>query len=89
LKTLGDDPIYFSIIGNDMYKELIVKELEINDIETNYVLPLLEQTVQPGILFDGNNRKILLDLKNIQEITYPEEKIDGIINQIDIELYAI
>ena len=84
LKTLGDDPIYFSIIGNDLYKDVVLKELEENGIETQYVLPLLNQTVQSGILYDGNNRKILLDLKNIQETKYPEEKINEIINKIDI-----
>jgi len=84
LKTLGDDPVYFSIIGNDIYKEIILKELEKNKIVINYVLPLLEQTVQSGILFDGNNRKILLDLKNIQEIKYPEENLEAIMDQIDI-----
>ena len=84
LKTLGDDPIYFSIIGNDLYKEVVLRELEENGIETKYVLPLLEQTVQSGILYDGNNRKILLDLKNIQETKYPEEKINEIIDKIDI-----
>jgi len=84
LKTLGNDPLFFSIIGNDLFKEVILKELKRNEIKTDYILPLLEQTVQSGILFDGNNRKILLDLKNIQEIKYPDEKINSVINQIDI-----
>lgn len=84
LETLGDNPIYFSIIGNDIYKEIIFNELIKNNIESKYVLPLLEQTVQSGILFSGNDRKILLDLKNIQNIIYPENKIDEIINNFDI-----
>ena len=84
LKTLGNDPLYFSIIGNDLFQEVILKELTRNNIKTDYILPLLEQTVQSGILFDGNNRKILLDLKTIQEIKYPVEKINSVINQIDI-----
>jgi len=84
LNTLGDDPIFYSIIGNDLYKEVVYKELEANKIRANNVLPLLEQTVQSVILYDGNNRKIILDLKNIQEINYPENKIEKIINNIDI-----
>jgi ribokinase len=71
LKTLGDAPIFFSIIGNDIYKEIILNDLEREKINSDYVLPLLGQTVQSGILYDGNNRKIILDLKNIQEMKYP------------------
>jgi len=84
LKKLGNDPIFFSIIGNDIYKEIIFNELKNDKIKTNYVLPLLEQTVQSGILYDGNNRKIMLDLKNIQEVKYPIDILDNVINQIDI-----
>jgi len=84
LKTLGNDPIFFSIIGNDIYKEIILNELEKDGIKTNYVLPLLEQTVQSAILNNGNKRKIILDLKNIQEIKYPIDLMENVINQIDI-----
>jgi len=83
LKTLGDDPIFFSIIGNDMYKDLIFNDLKKDDIKTNYILPLLDQTVQSTILNDGNRRKILLDLKNIQEIKYPTNMLQNIVNKID------
>jgi acarbose 7IV-phosphotransferase len=84
LKTLGDEPIFFSIIGNDMYKDIILDDLEKDKIKSDYVLPLLEKTVKSGILYDGNNRKIILDLKNIQEIKYPIDKLKDIINQIDV-----
>ena len=83
LKKLGDAPYFFSIIGNDMYKIIIFNDLEKDKIDTKYVLPLLEQTVQSGILYDSNRRKILLDLKNIQETKYPTGIIDEVINQID------
>jgi ribokinase len=84
LKTLDDDPVFLSIIGNDIYKDIILNDLEKDGIKTDYVLPLLEQTVQSGILYDGNNRKIILDLKNVQEIKYPTDKAEDIINQIDV-----
>jgi ribokinase len=84
LKTLGDSPIFFSIIGNDIYKEIIINDLEKDKINSNYVLPLLEKTVQSGILYDGNSRKIILDLKDIQEIKYPIDILENIIDKIDI-----
>ncbi|GBU27597.1 ribokinase [Treponema sp. R8-4-B8] len=84
LKTLGDEPVFFSIIGNDMYKDIILNDLKKDKINTDYVLPLLEQTVQSGILNSGNKRKIILDLKNIQDIKYPIDMLKNIIDKIDI-----
>ena len=84
LKTLGDTPCFLSIIGNDMYRNIIFSDLEKDKIDTKYVLPLLDQTVQSGILYDNNRRKILLDLKNIQEINYPTEIIDEVLWQFEI-----
>jgi acarbose 7IV-phosphotransferase len=84
LKTLGDDPIFFSIIGNDMYKEIILNDLKMDKINSDYVLPLLERTVQSGILYDRSRRKILLDLKNIQEINFPIDLLKDVINKIDL-----
>jgi ribokinase len=81
---LGNSPVFFSIIGNDIYKEIILNDLEKNKINSNYVLPLLEKTVQSGILYDGKNRKIILDLKNIQDIKYPIDILENIIDKIDI-----
>jgi ribokinase len=83
-KKLGDDPMFFSIIGNDIYKEVIFNDLKKDKIKSDYVLPLLEQTVQSGILYNGNNRKIILDLKNIQEIKYPIDTLKNIIDRIDV-----
>ena len=84
LKTLGDVAIFFSIIGNDMYKDIILDDLKKEKINPDYVLPLLEKTVQSGILYNENKRKIILDLKNIQETKYPIDKLEKIVNQIDV-----
>ena len=84
LKTLGNDPIFFSIIGDDIYKEIILTDLERDNINSDFVLSLLEKTVQSAILYDGNNRKILLDLKNVQETKYPINLLENVVNQIDI-----
>jgi ribokinase len=84
LKTLGDSPVFLSIIGNDMYKEIIFNDLDKDKIDSKYVLPLLENTVKSGILYDENKRKIILDLKNIQEVKYPIDILEKIIDKIDI-----
>ncbi|MDR1802650.1 MAG: carbohydrate kinase family protein [Treponema sp.] len=86
LRKLGDDPCFLSIIGNDIYKDIIFSDLEKDKISTKYVLPLLEQTVQSGILYDDNRRKILLDLKNIQETKYPAKIVEEVIDKTDIAI---
>jgi len=84
LKTLGNNLYFCSIIGNDMYRDIIINDLKNSNTETKYVLPLLERTVQSGILYDNSRRKIILDLKNIQEINYPIELFGEVIDQIGI-----
>jgi ribokinase len=84
LRTLGDNPYFFSIIGSDIYKNIILDDLQKDKIDTQYVLPLLEQTVQSTILYNNDKRKIILDLKNIQETKYPIKYIDEIMSKIDI-----
>jgi ribokinase len=84
LKTLGSSPLPASIIGNDMYGDMIYKELGKIDIENKYVLPLLSDTCQSVILYDSNRRKIYLDLKNIQETNYPIETLENMFHKIDL-----
>lgn len=84
LKTLGDNLYFFSLIGNDIFKDVIFYDLRKEGVDTKYVLPLLERTVQSGILYDNKKRKIILDLKDIQEIKYPINYLEEIINRIDI-----
>jgi len=84
LKTLGDNPYFFSIIGKDIYENIIFSDLEKDKVDTKYVLPLLEKTVQSAILYENTRRKILLDLKDIQEIRYPTSNIEEVMDQIDI-----
>jgi ribokinase len=86
VKTLGGNPVFLSLIGRDVYKNLIEQELKNNGIDTKYILPVLEQTAQSGILYDGNKRKIILDLKNIQETTYPPDKTGDAFSGVDIAI---
>jgi ribokinase len=84
IKTLGGNPTFFSVIGNDIYKNMVKDEIKNIGINNKYVLPLIENTSQSVILYNGNERKIILDLKNIQEIKYPIKKIAKIIDTIDM-----
>jgi len=84
LKTLGGNPILFSVIGNDIYKNIVKEEIKKIGLNDNYVLPIIENTSQSIILYNENKRKIILDLKNIQDAKYPLKKIYEIINDIDM-----
>jgi ribokinase len=86
IKTLGGDPIFFSVIGNDIYRDTIKNEIEKMGINTEYVLPIVEKISQSVILYNENKRKIICDLKNVQEIKYPTEKIDEVINTVDLAI---
>jgi ribokinase len=86
IKTLGGNPVFFSVIGNDIYRDIIKKEIENIGINNSYVLPIIENTSQSVILYNENKRKIILDLKNVQEIKYPIEKVDEIINTVDMAI---
>jgi ribokinase len=84
IKKLGGEPVLFSIIGNDIYKDIIKNDLENIGINSGYVLPIIQETSQSIILYNENKRKIILDLKDIQETKYPVNKIDKIIKNIDM-----
>jgi ribokinase len=86
IKILGGNPTIFSIIGDDIYKNIVFGRLKNKGINDKYVLPLVKETSQSIILYNEKKRKIILDLKNIQETKYPIEKIDEIINEIDMAI---
>ncbi|MDR0456501.1 MAG: carbohydrate kinase family protein [Treponema sp.] len=86
IKTLGGNPTFFSVIGNDIYKDIIKNEIENIGINNEYVLPIMENTSQSVILYNENKRKIILDLKNVQEIKYPVEKVDEVISTVDMAI---
>jgi ribokinase len=87
LKKLGGDLEFLTIIGNDMYRDIIKREIKKLGISNEYVLPIADETSQSIILYNENQRKILLDLKNIQEINYPvSKKLYEIIADINIAI---
>jgi acarbose 7IV-phosphotransferase len=73
LTTLGDEVRLLSMIGKDPLAELVRLALDRDGISPENVLPVLRQTAQSVILYDGEGRRqINVDLKDVQDTTYPE-----------------
>jgi ribokinase len=72
LTTLGDTVRFAALIGRDPAGELITGALAAAGVSGDFVLSDLEQTPQSVILYDRDGqRQINVDLKDIQECTYP------------------
>ncbi len=74
LTILGDSVRFLSIIGQDNLGIVVKATLEADHIPLPDVLSLIEQTPQSVILYDSQGkREIHVDLKDIQEQSYPLE----------------
>ena len=74
LATLGDSVDLLSLIGKDPAGRLIYQVLEEEQLPAKLVLNRLDQTAQSVIIYDqGGRRQIHVDLKDIQDNTYPSE----------------
>jgi acarbose 7IV-phosphotransferase len=72
LTLLSDTVHLVSIIGKDKEGEWTTNELKSLHIDTQYITPAITQTPQSVILFDkAGKRQIHVDLKDIQDTTYP------------------
>lgn len=85
VKTLGSDVTLLSLIGKDMYKECIYKELEQDSIGKEGIVESLDQIPQSIVLYDKDGkRKIYLDLKDIQDMSYPIVENENVFKDADI-----
>ena len=85
VRTLGDEPVVLSLIGDDIYKEVIEVEFKKNDIKTDYIKAVLKDTAQSTILYDNEGKRIItLDLKDIQDREYDKEGIQDILKDVDV-----
>ena len=57
VRTLGDEPVVLSLIGDDIYKEVIEVEFKKNDIKTDYIKAVLKDTAQSTILYDNEGKR--------------------------------
>ncbi len=77
LTALDDDVRFLSLIGQDAAGILAAQALARDGISDRFVLPLLAQTAQSVILYDGTGRRqIHVDLKDVQDRGYPAEQFE-------------
>lgn len=77
MKTLGDEPVLYSMVGNDIHRKAVEDEFISTGMTADKIKAAIKETPQSVILYDGNGkRKIIVDLKDIQETEYPDENDD-------------
>lgn len=74
LTTLGNDVRLLSLIGTDLLGNVVPQTLQAQGVAAVDVLPLLAETPQSVILYDGTGRRqIHVDLKDAQERPFPSD----------------
>ncbi len=72
LLTLGNNVKFCTIIGRDLVGEMILNRYAADGIPVEGVLQCVAETAHSCILYNSSGkRKIILDLKDIQETRYP------------------
>ncbi len=85
LTVLGDEARFLALIGRDGLGQLALQSLEADAIPRQYVLPALTQTPQSVILYDGSGRRAInVDLKDIQEQSYPWVEFESALAGCDL-----
>ena len=85
LSTIGDDIRFAALIGKDNRGTWVHNELKQSNIPTEGVLPLLDETPSSVGLYDeSGKRAIFTDLKAIQEIAYPPDVIENMLDGIKL-----
>jgi len=74
LTVLGDSVRFLSLVGRDMAGRLVAEALRQDGLSGDHIVAGLERAPQSVILYDASGRRqINVDLKDIQEQTYPGE----------------
>lgn len=86
LTCLGNRVEFLSLIGHDEFAaDVVRKTLTQDGISDRFVLSLVDHTAQSVILYTGNGqRQIHVDLKDIQETSYPLESFASAVQSCDI-----
>ncbi len=85
LSILGDQVEFFYFIGKFAMGDLVHSALKQDHIAEENVLSILDQTAQSVILYDGEGRRqINVDLKNIQEASFPENRFKSAMHSCDL-----
>lgn len=82
---LGDDVTFVSMIGNDLWGDVIRQQLEKEGFCTDHVYPMLSSTPQSIILYDNTGkREIYCDLKDYQDINVDLSRLEEQIEEADL-----
>lgn len=86
LKTLGDDVVISSIIGNDFESEYIKNELTKIGLSMEYVKGDMRLSASSVVLNEKENgrRQVYCDLKDVQERCIPQERVESVMAKSDI-----
>lgn len=85
LTLLGDSVHFVSMIGQDFAGRQVLEALENTAIGVSHVLANLPRTPQSVILYDNDGtRQINVDLKDIQEQSYPLEKFEAALDSCSL-----
>ncbi len=86
LTVLGDEVRLVSLVGEGDPQTTLVREALARDgIGQEFVLAEAAQTAQSVILYDGEGRRqIHVDLKDLQERTYPEARFAEALEGVDL-----
>jgi acarbose 7IV-phosphotransferase len=84
LTGLGDEVRFLSIIGRDVYQDVIQQTLRRDNISGEGVISLLDQTAQSVIIYDPSGARLInTDLKNIQDVGYPTAQFEAALQAAD------
>ncbi len=85
LTRLGDRVSFLSLIGQDLAVASVRAEFAAHYMNDEYVLETAAQTARSVILYDkAGRRKILVDLKDMQEQRYPMDVFERTIVHADL-----
>ncbi|OQY42959.1 MAG: carbohydrate kinase family protein [Anaerolineaceae bacterium 4572_78] len=85
LTVLGHQVKFLSAIGTGMHAQLVREILKTDNISDDYILDSACQTAQSVILYDKiGQRQIHVDLKDIQEIIYPQTSFEQAMKGCDL-----
>lgn len=87
LVMLGHEVDFMALIGRDLKATMVRAALDYDRIPREYVLAQLEDTPQSVILYDGDGKRAInVDLKDIQEQTYPAGTTEALLAACDVAL---
>jgi len=85
LTALGNRIRLLALIGKDDAAQLVKTKLIEENIPWKYVLAKTEQTAQSVIIYDSSGRRqIHTDLKNIQDLSFPQELFNQAMSDSEI-----